>query len=90
MKEKIMDKWKEAKEDPRLIVITLIELLFSFIIMLSIYFYLDPKRNVSGMPEIPFPFNLIAFIVMLALLIYIYTMTILYRQERENKKKPKK
>ncbi|MEW6295462.1 MAG: hypothetical protein AB1467_04170 [Candidatus Diapherotrites archaeon] len=90
MKEKITARLKEAKEDPRLVVITAIELLFSFIIMLSIYFYLDPKRNIPGMPEIPFPLNLIAFVVMLALLIYIYTMTILYRQEREDKKKTKK
>ncbi|MBU1120579.1 MAG: hypothetical protein ABIE23_05570 [archaeon] len=90
MLEKVKEKGRNAKEkvieaknDPRIIALVMLEVMLSVIIAFSVYFYLDPTRNFSVFPEVVFPFNLIAFIALFAVFIYIFNLTKEFRKERE-------
>jgi len=79
-KDKLKFGFLEAKADRRIFALLFIEFAISVAIALSIYFYLDPETNV-----VPFPYSIITFIVLMALLALVFHKTKEFRKERETK-----
>ena len=65
--------------DREVITLYFFELIFALIIALIIYIYLDPDVSVEGFNKVPFPFNLIAFVVFIAIGLYIFSNTKAFR-----------
>lgn len=74
-------KLKHASTDPRVMALIVIELIIILIISIGIYVFLDPDINI-----IPFPINMIGFIILIGISAYLYRFTALYRVEEKQKK----
>lgn len=75
-------KWDQMKADPRVVVLFVGEMMLAVCIALAIALYLDPEWNV-----VPFPYNVISFLVLLGVAILIHRRTRPYRMARRMSKK---
>lgn len=87
------DKIKDAKQDPRIIALLAIELLFAVVFAVSISAYLDPDWSIIQWDKVgvypPFTtlLNGVVFIIILGLFLYLYSLTKPYREMRKEMKK---
>ena len=63
-----------AVKQPNVMALLILEFFFVIAIAVSIYLYLDPETNL-----VPFPFNLITFVVLVAIMLYLFSQTRAYR-----------
>ncbi len=61
-------------------VLVFFEFVFAIIIAIAIYIYLDPETSAPGMGNVPWPFNLVAFIAFLAFGLYVFSLTEPFRE----------
>lgn len=83
-KELLAFKWNAMKRDPRIVVLSVVELMLAVCIAVSIALYLDPDWNV-----VPFPWNIATFIVLLGVMLLIHRRTRPYRIAKRLKKAKK-
>ncbi len=82
IKETTKRKVKNARENPFVIAILLIEIAYAFIIALALYFYVDPENSIIQWGELiagiepPFTtaLNIIVFAVITALFLYMHSL----------------
>lgn len=67
--------------EKRIIILVFFQFIFAFIIAIAIAFYLDPEISFPGFSEVPFPFNIIAFIGFLVFGFYVFSKTKPFREE---------
>ena len=90
-KNKVMD----AKQDPKLIALLAIELLFAVVFAVAIAAYLDPDwsiihwETVGIYPPITTLLNGVIFVIILGLFLYLYSLTKPYREMRKEMKNKK-
>ena len=75
-------KWTQMKNDPRIIVLFVGEMMLAVCIALAIALYLDPDWNV-----VPFPYNVVSFLVLLGVAILIHRRTRPFRIAQKLKKR---
>mgnify|MGYP001590214422 CR=1 FL=1 len=74
--------WNKLKIDRRITILWAVEMILAVMIGASIAIYLDPEWNV-----VPFPWNVIAFGIMLGIAILIHRRTRPFRMARKIKGK---
>jgi len=62
-----IEKLGTAKKEPRIPALLVVEFFLSMILVLATVIYLDPKTNL-----VPWPYNVIAFLVILGIVVYLY------------------
>ena len=70
-------RWRQWKEDPRIVILFLGEMMLAVGIALAIALYLDPEWNV-----VPFPWNVGTFLVLVGAAILIHRRTRPFRVAR--------
>jgi membrane protein implicated in regulation of membrane protease activity len=70
-------KWAQMKADPRIVILFVGEMMLAVCIALAIALYLDPDWNV-----VPFPYNMVSFLILLGVAILIHRRTRPYRVAR--------
>ncbi len=76
-KDFFQEAFSEAKKDPRIFAMLFIEFIISVAIAVSIYFYLDPEKNI-----VPFPLNIAVFAGLMVLLALVFHKTKEFRVAR--------
>lgn len=74
-------KWAQMKHDPRIVVLFMGEMMLAVCVALAIALYLDPDWNV-----VPFPYNVVSFLVLMGVAILIHRRTRPFRLARKLKK----
>lgn len=92
IKEVGKGKIKDAKQDPRIIALLAIELLFTVVFAVSIAAYLDPNWSIidwykAGIyPPVTTLLNGVIFVIIVGLFLYLYGFTKPYREMRKELK----
>ncbi len=76
LKENAKFKAQRAKEDFRFLALFVVEFITALIIAVAIFVYLDPEVEII---KAGFPFNLIGFIAMVAVALYVFHLTRSFR-----------
>jgi len=73
---------KNAKEDPRLLALVVLEMLLITLIVLALLFILDPNISFPEAENIPWPVKLLLFVATVILVIWVYNYTSEFRKSR--------
>ncbi len=73
-------RYHRIKNDPRYLVLFIVELFLALLLVAAIYFYLDPTINL-----VPAPYNYVAFIALFAAAMWVYRYTHDYRKEKKKR-----
>ncbi|QQR92854.1 MAG: hypothetical protein IPJ89_01250 [Candidatus Iainarchaeum archaeon] len=79
--EVIRHQLQKMKKDWRMPLLWLVELILAIVLAGSIAIYLDPEVNV-----VPAPWNVVAFVIVLGISIYLYGFTRPFRVARRMQK----
>lgn len=71
-------QWDKIKADRRVAVLWAVEMILAVMIGAAIAIYLDPDWNV-----VPFPYNIVAFVIMVGVAILIHRRTRPYRMAKK-------
>ena len=80
--EMLAYQWNKIKADRRIAVLWVVEMILAAMIGAAIAIYLDPEWNV-----VPFPWNVIAFGIMVGVAILIHRRTRPYRMAKKIRSK---
>lgn len=78
--DKIKGKIADAKQDPRVAGVVVLEMVLTLILAIGIIVYLDPDVNL-----VPFPQNAIGFLTILIITVFLYRYSKAFRLERKRK-----
>ncbi|MDO8428450.1 MAG: hypothetical protein Q7S92_04525 [Candidatus Diapherotrites archaeon] len=88
LKDAVQQKLKNAKNDPRVLALIIIEIVFAFFIAYAIAAYLDPEltfinwENYGIVQPYSYALNVGIFIVILAVFLKLYQYTASFRSEK--------
>jgi len=95
LKDTGKNKLLDAKQDPRIIALLAIELLFTVVFAVAIFAYLDPDwsiikwETVGIYPPVTTLLNGVIFVILVGLFLYLYGLTKPYREMRKELKNNK-
>jgi hypothetical protein len=71
-----IEKFSVARHEPRIPVLLIVEFFLSMILVLAAIVYFDPKINL-----VPWPFNVIVFMIICGIVVYLYGFSQSFREE---------
>lgn len=79
VKQTAKEKLHVAKTEPRVPALLVMEFFLVMVLVLATFIYLDPEYNI-----LPWPFNVLVFLAVLAIVAYLYHYSKPFRKESRN------